>query len=101
MRNIVKSGVKSYGSAKSVVALWAVSAVLPVALVPTKQHGFQLLNAGAIVVLGLLVFFLAKYVRKRIAAEQWVLSDSVVYIVAPALIFVWCTAMMLSSLFRA
>lgn len=89
--------ISSYDSAKLVSALWIVSAILPLALVPTKEHGFQLMNAGAIVVFGLAVFGLTWFVRKRVLAKRWALSDAVAYIVVPAALFMWTTAMMLST----
>ena len=85
----IDSAFRSYNNAKAVVALWVISVLLAVAVVPTKAWPFDALNWCAFAVLLLGTFLLLKYVRKRMRLGTWRISDAFIFILVPLFLFVF------------
>ena len=100
MRKQAVAAVKTYSKAKTVAVLWVLSVMLPVALIPTKKWQFGPINFGAFAVLCVVLYFLVRFVRRRMADETWGLSDSVVYLFVPGVLFLLYFCLMLTPVVR-
>jgi hypothetical protein len=100
MRKQVATAAKTYSKAKAVAVLWLLSIMLPVLITPHQKWHFEPINFGAIGVFAGVVLFLIRFVRRRIAEESWAVSDSIVYVLVPSILFFAYFSLMLSPVVR-
>lgn len=100
MRKRIVTAANTYSKAKTVAVLWVLSMMLPVAMIPVKKWNFSPINFGAFAVFVVLLFFLVRFVRRRISEQTWGRSDSVVYVLVPLALFFAYFSLMLTPVVR-